>query len=63
MSNFAGLFTAHARNDVFKHLNCLINNPRGTHCGRATTESMAYVAEIQRIAETIPKPRKSDLKV
>lgn len=31
-------------------LKWLAENPRGTHCGRATQDSIAYVQEIQRIA-------------
>jgi hypothetical protein len=51
MSDYAGKNTMErlARQDARKALRRLIDGPRGTHCGRATPDSIAYVTELQRI--------------
>lgn len=40
-----------AREDARRKLKWLIENPRGTHCGRTTPDSISYVTEMQHILD------------
>jgi hypothetical protein len=59
MSNWAGrkLMEQMARADMRDKLRELEGNPRGTHCGAPTPDSIAYITEIQRVLAEVNERR------